>query len=91
MMTGISLPWKMTAKERKAFLDYCRKPFSAAVIMAGSGLIMEHLFTFDGFDLLDFWGHEYLGLGLIVFGMLISMKWEQWESLELWKIKNWLR
>lgn len=91
IMTGISLPWKMDKEELKRFLSYCKKPVSAGLIMGGAGLMMEHLFTFEGFDLFDFWGHEYLGLGLIVLGMLVSMKWEQWNEMELWKIRNWLR
>ena len=90
-MTGISIPWKMTEEELKAFIEYCKKPVSVALIMGGTGLMMEHLFTFGGFDLLDFWGHEYLGLGMIVAGMMVSIKWKQWEELKLWNIKNWLR
>lgn len=90
-MTGISLPWKMTPDELKEFAEYCKKPISAFLIMGGSGLMMEHLFTFGGFDLLDFWGHEYLGLGMIITGMLLSMKWFQWETLNLKNIRNWLR
>ena len=90
-MTGISLPWKMTPEELKAFGEYCKKPISAVLIMGGTGLMMEHLFTFGGFDLLDFWGHEYVGVGMILAGLLTSMKWGQWNDLKLWKIKNWLR
>lgn len=90
-MTGISLPWKMAPDELKRFVEYCKKPVSAFLIMGGSGLMMEHLFTFDGFDLFDFWGHEYLGLGMIIVGMLVSMKWFQWKTLNLKNIRNWLR
>ena len=90
-MTGISIPWKMTPKELKTFLTYCKKPVSAALIAGGGALMMEHLFTFGGFDLLDFWGHEYLGFGLILAGFLVSMHWEQWAELELWKFRNWWR
>ena len=90
-MTGMSIPWKMTPKEFKAFLKYCKKPVSAAMIAGGGALMLEHLFEFGGFDLLDFWGHEYLGIGLILTGFLISMHWEQWYDLKLWKIRNWWR
>ena len=90
-MTGKSIAWKMNIEELKEFLVYIRKPISAAFIMGGTGLMMEHLFTFDGFDLLDFWGHETLGLGLIIAGLLISTKWKQWNDLELWNVKNWFR
>ena len=90
-MTGLSLPWKMIDSEQKEFIEYCKKPLSAALIMGGTGLMMEHLFSFDGFDLLDFWGHEYVGIGMIILGFLLSMKWGQWNSMKLWNIKNWIR
>ncbi|MCK5216331.1 MAG: hypothetical protein KAJ93_00985 [Methanosarcinales archaeon] len=53
--------------------------------------MLEHLFEFGGFDLLDFWGHEYLGIGMVVFGFLLSMKWHQWDSLGLKDIRKWPR
>ena len=90
-MTGLSLPWKMMGNDQKEFIEYCKKPLSAALIMGGTGLMMEHLFSFDGFDLLDFWGHEYVGIGMIIFGFLLSMKWGQWNTMKLWNIKNWIR
>ena len=90
-MTGISLPWKMTPEQLKSFLNYCKKPVSAALIMGGTGLMMEHLFTYNGFDLLDFWGHEYLGAFFVIFGFLLSVKWEQWSEMKLWKLKNLIR
>jgi hypothetical protein len=90
-MTGKSLPWKMTPEERREFVEYCKKPISAGLIAGGAGLMLEHLFTFEGFDLLDFWGHEYVGLGMILAGLLVSMKWGQWRELKLWKFRNWFR
>lgn len=81
----------MTAEELKEFSEYCKKPVSAVLIMGGTGLMLEHLFTFGGFDLLDFWGHEYIGLGMVISGILVSMKWGQWRELKLWNIRNWLR
>ena len=81
----------MTPEELKEFLAYCKKPLSACLIMGGTGLLLEHLFTFDGFDLLDFWGHEYLGGAMILSGILVSMKWSQWRELKLWNIRNWFR
>lgn len=67
------------------------KSTSALLIMGGAGLMMEHLFTYNGFDLLDFAGHEYYGLAMIFAGFLLSMKWDQWESLDLKKFRNWWR
>ena len=61
------------------------------LIGGGSCLMLEHLFTYDGFDLLDFWGHEYLGVGMIIVGFLVSMKWKQWKELDLKNIRKWVR
>ena len=90
-MTGLSLPWKMNEDELKSFKEYCKKPISTVLIVGGAGLLMEHLFEFGGFDLLDFAGHEYYGLAMILAGFLLSMKWGQWETLDLHDPKNWLR
>ena len=90
-MTGLSLPWKMTPEQLKSFLNYCKKPVTAGLIGGGSCLMLEHLFEYGGFDLLDFWGHEYLGFGMISLGFLLSMKWNQWSEMELWKLKNLIR
>lgn len=81
----------MTPEELREFVEYCKKPLSAGLIMGGTGLMLEHLFTFGGFDLLDFWGHEYLGGAMIGAGFLLMMKWSQWRELKLWNIKNWFR
>ena len=67
------------------------KPISAALIGGGSCLMLEHLFTYNGFDLLDIQGHETYGLILIAVGFILSIKWEQWDSLNLKDIKNWRR
>ena len=90
-MTGLSLPWKMNKEQWTSFKEYCKKPVSAMLIGGGSCLMLEHLFEYGGFDLLDFWGHEYLGFGMIFFGFLLSMKWGQWKELKLHNIRNWLR
>ena len=87
-MTGESIP---TPENWKRLLPYYRKVLSGLLIVGGSFLMLEHLFTFDGFDLLDWVGHEYYGLGMIIAGLLVSMKWGQWRELKLWKIRNWFR
>ncbi|MCK4528023.1 hypothetical protein KAW18_11695 [candidate division WOR-3 bacterium] len=87
-MTGESIP---TSKNWHKLAPYYRKIISGFLIVGGSFLMLEHLFTFGGFDLLDFVGHEYYGIGMIIIGFLISMKWSQWKELNLSEIKNWFR
>ena len=87
-MTGESIP---TEENQKRLIPYYKKLVSGVLLVSGSFLMIEHLFMFNGFDLLDFVGHEYYGLGMIIIGFLLSMKWGQWKSLELNKTKNWMR
>ena len=68
-----------------------RKPISAALIGGGSCLMLEHLFSYNGFDLLDIQGHETYGLIMIAVGFGLSVKWKQWHTLDLKKLKNWRR
>lgn len=68
-----------------------KKPISAFLIMGGTGLLLEHLFSYNGFDLLDIQGHETYGLIMIAVGVGLSVKWKQWDTLNLKKVKNWWR
>ena len=70
---------------------YHTRLLSGMLIVSGTFLILEHLFVYEGFDLLDFIGHEYYGLGMIIIGILISMKWSQWKSMNLKNFRNWFR
>ena len=90
-MTGLSLPWKMTQEEKDRVYPYYKKLISMFLIVGGSALMLEHLFMYEGFDLLDFIGHEYFGLGMIIAAFLLSMKWGQWKEMDLHIIKNWFR
>ena len=87
-MTGESIP---TPENWHKLAPYYRKLTSGLLIVGGAFLMLEHLFTYGGFDLLDFIGHEYYGFGMIIAGFLLSMKWSQWKELKLWKIRNWFR
>lgn len=87
-MTGESIP---TKENWNRLSPYYKKIISGAMIVTGSFLLLEHLFNFGGFDLLDFIGHEYYGMGLIGAGFLLAMKWEQWDTLDLKNIRNWFR
>ena len=49
-----------------------RKLGGMASIVLGGFLLLEHIYTWGGVDLDDFpFGHEWYGLGLIVFGFLL--------------------
>ena len=58
-----------------------KKLISFSSILVGAGLLLEHLFSWGGFDI-EIIGHEYLGLGLIVFGFLLSIKWSQLKDIK---------
>lgn len=62
-------------------LDYYRKLISFICILAGSGLLIEHLFSWGGYDLLDFCGHEWYGLILIIIGFIVSGRWQKGKEL----------
>jgi len=68
-----------------------KKTISAILIITGTGLLLEHLFSYGGYDLLDWIGHEYYGIALILAGFLLSIKWKQWKEMKLWKLKNQFR
>ena len=87
-MTGESIP---TKENWRKLAPYYKKLVSGGMIVLGSFLLLEHLFQYDGFDLLDFIGHEYYGLAFIGAGFLLSMKWAQWNTMNLRNWRNWFR
>lgn len=87
-MTGPSIP---TSENWNRLKPYYLSLLSGAMIAGGAVLMIEHVITYDGFDLFDIAGHETYGLALIVGGYIVAMKWGQWRELKLWKLKNWWR
>ena len=87
-MTGESIPTKENWPRLK---PYYKKLVSSLLILCGSFLLMEHLWTFGGFDLFDWIGHCTFGMVMIIAGFLLSMKWNQWTELKLWIFKNQFR
>jgi hypothetical protein len=81
----------MCPDEKITNSKYYKKLISTCVLLVSTFLLAEHLWTYDGFDLLDFIGHEYLALLGILFIFLWNMKWNQWKELKLWKIRNCFR
>lgn len=53
---------------------YVRRLFASALVVLGAYLLTEHIYHF-GFEFYDIIGHEYLGLGLILGGVLLAMRW----------------
>jgi len=62
----------------------CRKYYkwlvSGTLLTAGNFLIFEHFIRYGGFDI-ELLGHEWYGLGLVLIGMLLSVKWGQLKGL----------
>ena len=68
---------------------YIKKMISGLLIVGGSFLLIEHLFTFQGFDI-EIIGHEIIGLGMIITALLLSLKWKQLPVfIEAIKKKEW--
>jgi len=51
---------------------YFKKLWGSAAILFGAGLITEHIWSWGVFETLDFIGHEWLGVALIVFGIVLN-------------------
>lgn len=55
---------------------YVRRLFATAMVVLGAFFLAEHIYRF-GFEWWDIIGHEYLGLGLILGGVLLAMRWKR--------------
>ncbi len=55
---------------------YVRRLFATALVVLGAFLLGEHIYRF-GFEWWDIIGHEWLGLGCIVGGVLLAMRWKR--------------
>lgn len=87
-MTGPSIP---TKENWNKLSPYYMRLVSMVLIVSGCALLLEHLFRYEGFDLLDFAGHEYYGLAMIGIAFLLSIKWKQWKELNLKDPREWIR
>ena len=61
-------------------IQYYKKLLSGLLIVGGSFLLLEHLFSFEGFDI-ELLGHEWYGIGMIVTGFLLMIKWKQIKDI----------
>ncbi len=44
-----------------------------ALLLGGTFLMIEHIYSWEQFTLSDYIGHEYLGLGMFIVGSLVNM------------------
>jgi len=72
----------MTGKSdfSKRCLKYYKWLISGTLMTAGNFLIFEHMIRYGGFDI-ELLGHEWYGLGLVITGMFLSIKWGQLKGL----------
>jgi len=54
--------------------NYGKRLWGSASILLGAGLITEHIWSWGVFETLDFWGHEWLGVLLILVGIVLNAK-----------------
>ena len=52
-----------------------KKLLGAGLIIIGAFLELQHIFTYGGIDLFDFFGHEVLGILFILSGLLVANRW----------------
>ena len=67
-------------------MEYIKKEFkklgSMILIGVGSFLIIEHIYSYGGIDLWDILGHEWMGIVLIVAGVLTANRWGRLQAKE---------
>lgn len=60
-------------------MEYIKKEFkklgSMILIILGTFLILEHIYTYGGIDLWDLLGHEWFGILFILAGILTANRW----------------
>lgn len=56
---------------------YYRKLFGGGSILLGAYFVIEHIWNIGEFSFYDFIGHEWLGLLLIVVGILLNINFSK--------------
>lgn len=69
----------------RSLKKYSKNLFGMLFIAAGAFLIIEHIYMWGEFSFFDFIGHEWLGLVLIVLGILINLNFKTKLSSQLTK------
>ena len=57
--------------------QYGKNLWGILSILAGTFLIVEHIWNWGEFEFFDFIGHEWLGLALILFGILLNTNFDK--------------
>ncbi len=73
----------MAAYNDRSKKKYSKILFSALSILAGAFLLIEHLFAWGDFAFLDFVGHEWLGLALIIIPFIMNLNFKVPLSSEI--------
>ena len=56
-------------------VSYNKNLFGAGSIVLGAFFLVEHIFRWNEVAFWDFIGHEWLGIVLIVFGIVLNTNW----------------
>ena len=57
--------------------SYSKNLWGIALILLGSFLLIEHIWTWSEVAFWDFIGHEWLGLALVIIGTIINTNWSK--------------
>jgi len=65
-------------------MNYFKNVFGSGAIVLGAFFLIEHIYKWEELSFFDFIGHEWLGLALILFGVIINVNWSKGRlSIEL--------
>lgn len=73
---------------------YLKNLVGISSIFLGAFLIIEHIYSWGEFSFFDFIGHEWLGLILVIGGIIINLNFKTPLSEELKnfsKVKEWFK
>ncbi len=65
---------------------YTKNLYGILFILAGAFLLIEHIWAWGEFSFFDFFGHEWLGLVLILIGIILNINFKTPISSELVKL-----
>jgi len=75
----------------RSLKKYSKNLYGITAIVVGAGLVIEHIYSWGEFSIKDLLGHEYLGLLLILGGIIANLNFKTPWSKELVGIINKLK